>query len=216
MAFVSLREFAARMGLATPAKFEEWCKAWRVAAQSGSQETLLAFICRERGLTEDAFLQELAKALNWPYLDLPKLKVPAEARNRISTKVAFQYSVLPTQVTDGTLQVAVSNPFDTAMLNAVRFDARAMVRFALAPKTEIEKALKNFYGVGADTLGQMGEQEDMLVDLDLPADKEITESDQEASVIKFVNQVDLGGLQGPRHGHSFRACRRRVAHPLPD
>ncbi len=189
MAFVSFREFVARMGLAAPAQFEEWRKAWRVAVESGSQETLLGFVCRERGLAEDAFLQELAKALNWPYLDLPKLKVPAEARNRISTKVAFQYSVLPTQATDGTLQVAVSNPFDTAMLNAVRFDARGPVRFALAPKVEIEKALKNFYGVGADTLGQMDENEDLLVDLDLPADKEITETDQEASVIKFVNQV---------------------------
>ena len=189
MAFVSLKEFVARMGLATPATFEEWCKAWRVAAQSGSQESLLGFICRERGLTEDAFLQDLAKALNWPYLDLPKLKVPAEARTRISTKVAFQYSVLPTQVNEGTLQVAVSNPFDTAMLSAVRFDARGMVRFALAPKMEIEKALKNFYGVGADTLGQMDQNEEQLLDLELPVDKEITESDQEASVIKFVNQV---------------------------
>jgi type II secretion system protein E len=189
MAFVSLREFLARMGLATPGQFQEWSRAWRVAVESGSQETLVAFICRERGLAEDAFLQELAKALNWPYLDLPRLKVPAEARTRISTKVAFQYSVIPTQLTEGTLQVAVSNPFDTAMLNAVRFDARGLVRLALAPKAEIEKALKNFYGVGADTLGQMGEQEDLLVDLELPADKEITESDQEASVIKFVNQV---------------------------
>ncbi len=189
MAFVSFREFVARMGLATPGQFEEWTRAWRVAVQGGSQESLLGFVCRERGLTEDVFLQDLAKALQWPYLDLPKLKVPAEARTRISTKVAFQYSVLPTQVTDGTLQVAVSNPFDTAMLNAVRFDARGPVRFALAAKVEIEKALKNFYGVGADTLGQMDESEDMLMDLDLPADKEITESDQEASVIKFVNQV---------------------------
>jgi len=178
MAFVSLKEFVGRMGFATPAKFEEWCKAWRVAVESGSQETLLAFVCRERGVAEDAFLEELAKALNWPYLDLPRLKVPAEARTRISTKVAFQYSVIPTQITDGALQVAVSNPFDTAMLNAVRFDARGLVRFALAPKTEIEKALKNFYGVGADTLGQMDEKEDLLVDLELPADKEITESDQ--------------------------------------
>ena len=117
------------MGLATPEQFDEWNKAWKVAVDSGSQETLLAFICRERGLAEDVFLQQLAQALNWPYLDLPKLNVPAEARNNISTKVAFQYSVLPTQVTDGTLQVAVSNPFDTAMLNAVRFDARGPVQF---------------------------------------------------------------------------------------
>src|SRR6266699_3719613 len=187
MAFISLKEFLARMELATPEQFDEWNKAWRIAVESGSQESLLAFICRERGLAEDVFLQQLARALNWPFLDLPKISVPAEARNRISTKVAFQHSVLPTQVNDGTLQVAVSNPFDTAMLNAVRFDAHGPVQFALATKAEIEKALKKYYGVGAETLEEMGEEAPL--DLELPADKEITESDQEASVIKFVNQV---------------------------
>jgi type II secretion system protein E len=176
------------MDLATPGQFDEWNKGWKVAVDSGSTESLLAFICRERGLAEDVFLQKLAQALNWPFLDLAKLKVPAEARNRISTKVAFQYSVLPTQVQDGSVQVAVSNPFDTAMLNAVRFDARGPVQFALATKVEIEKALKNFYGVGAETLGELDEDEAPM-DLEIPLDKEITESDQEASVIKFVNQV---------------------------
>jgi type IV pilus assembly protein PilB len=161
------------MGLATREQFDEWSKAWKVAVESGSQDSLLGFICRERGISEEVFLQKLAVALNWPFLDLPKLKVPTEARNRISTKVAFQYSVLPTQVQDGLLQVAVSNPFDTAMLNAVRFDARGPVQFALATKPEIEKALKNFYGVGAETLGEL-DQEEALVDLDLPVDKEIT------------------------------------------
>src|SRR5690349_5652557 len=110
MAFISLKEFLSRMGLATPPEFDTYSKAWRVAVESGSQESLLSFICRERGLAEDVFLQQLAKALNWPYLELPKIKVPTDARNRISTKVAFQYSVLPTQLSDGTLQVAVSNP----------------------------------------------------------------------------------------------------------
>src|SRR6185436_19299461 len=147
MAFISLKDFLGRLNLATAEEFDTWNKAWRVAAESGSQESLLNFICRERGLAEDVFLQQLAQALNWPFLDLPKLAVPAEARNRISTKVAFQHSVLPTQVLDGTLQVAVSNPFDTAMLNAVRFDAHGPVQFALAPKPEIEKALKKYYGV---------------------------------------------------------------------
>src|SRR3982751_1373647 len=168
MAFVSLKDFFDRMGLVSPDQFMEHGKAWRVAADSGSQESLLAFICRERGLAEEVFLQQLAQALNWPFLDLPKVNVPAEARNRISTKVAFQYSVLPTQVTDGALQVAVSNPFDTAMLNAVRFDARGPVQFALATKPEIEKALKNFYGVGAETLGEL--EDDTAVDLDIPLD----------------------------------------------
>ncbi len=113
--------------------------------------------------------------------------MPAEARNKISTKVAFQYSVLPAAVNGGMLQLAASDPFDAAMMNAVRFDAQMPVEFALAPKSEIEKSLKKYYGVGAETLDELGEGE--ALDLDLAADKEITEDDQEASVIKFVNQV---------------------------
>jgi type II secretion system protein E len=187
MAYTSIKSLFAQVAQVTPDQFREWRKAWQVAADNGSQEPLLAFLCRERGISEELFLQQLGRVLNWPYLELPKTAVPTEARNKISTKVAFQYSVLPTGFENGTLQVAVSNPFDAAMLNAVRFDARGPVRFALATKTEIEKALKRYYGVGAETIDEMDDEAPM--DLDLPIDKEITESDQEASVIKFVNQV---------------------------
>jgi type II secretion system protein E len=187
MGFVSLKQLLSTSGIATTQQLDEWSKAWRVATQNGSTEPLLSFICRERGLSEEVFLQQVAQALNWPFLELAKLKVQTEARNRISTKVAFQYSVLPTQLTEGKLQLAVSNPFDTAMLSAVRFDARGPVEFALATKPEIEKALKNYYGVGAETLNEMTEDEP--VELLVSEDKEITEGDQEASVIKFVNQV---------------------------
>ena len=188
MAFISLKGFLARTGLATNSQFDEWTKAWKIATESGSQEPLLSFIGRESGMAEDVFLQSLGRGLDWPYLDLTKAAVPNEARNKISTKVAFQYAVIPTNLVDGTLQVVVSNPFDIAMLNAVRFDARGPVEFALAPKAEIEKALKKYYGVGAETLDEMSGAEDTM-DLDIPLDKEITEGDQEASVIKFVNQI---------------------------
>ncbi len=187
MSFASIRDFFAQAALVTPEQFEEWNKAWRVAVSNGSQEPLLAFICRERGVAEDAFLQQMAQALNWPYLDLPKLDVPPEARQKIPTKVAFQHSVLPIRFENGELQVAISNPFDAAMLNAVRFNAGAPVQFALAPKAELEKALKKYYGVGAETLDEMSKDEP--IELLVGEDKEITEGDQEASVIKFVNQI---------------------------
>src|SRR6476660_6023469 len=108
MAFVSLKQFFNRMGVVTPEQFDEHGKAWRVAVDNGSQEPLLTFICRERGIAEDVFLQKLAQALNWPFLEMAKVEVPAPARNKISTKVAFQHSVMPTDVLDGTVQIAVS------------------------------------------------------------------------------------------------------------
>jgi type II secretion system protein E len=186
MAFSSAKNLVASLVEASPAQFDDWRAAWRNSVNGGSTEPLLTFIARERGVAEDVFMQKLAAAVGWPFLDLPKHVVPAEARNKISTKIAFQYSVFPAAVNGGALQVVASDPFDAAMMSAVRFDARMPVEFALAPKAEIEKALKKYYGVGAETLDELGEGETM--DLDL-ADKEITEDDQEASVIKFVNQI---------------------------
>ena len=187
MALVSIKQLFSEHGLATPAELVEWGKAWRVATESGSQDSLLAFICREKGVGEDVFLQQLAKALGWPYLELAKMDVPSEVRQKISTKVAFQYSVLPTRIENGLLQIVVSNPFDSGMLGAVQFDAGCPVEFGLATKAEIEKSLKKYYGVGAETLDDIA-KDDVPLELEL-ADKEITEHDQEASVIKFVNQI---------------------------
>src|SRR5450432_65989 len=187
MAFSSVKNLVASVAEASPEQFDCWRAAWRTSADNGSTEPLLAFLARERGVTEDVFVQRLAAKLDWPYLDLPKISIPTEARNKISTKVAFQYSVLPTKFENGGLQVAISNPFDAAMLNAVRFNAAGPVSFALAPKLEIEKALKKYYGVGAETLDEMSKDEP--IDLLVGEDKEITEGDQEASVIKFVNQI---------------------------
>jgi type II secretion system protein E len=186
MALKSIKSILAEASLVTPEQFQEWSKAWRVAVEGGSTESLLGFYARESGISEEQFLQRLAEKLGWPYLDLPQMTVTAEAQKKISTKVAFQFGVMPTKFENGLLQVAVSNPFDSALLSAVQFNAGSTIQFGLSPQDEIEKALKRYYGVGAETLDQMTEDEP--IDLTIE-DKEITEGDQEASVIKFVNQV---------------------------
>jgi type II secretion system protein E len=188
MAFTSIKHILAQANLVSPDQFIVWNKAWHVAVESGSPESLLGFFCREQGLSEEVFLQRLAVALGWPYVELKKLTVPPETREKISTKVAFQYNVLPVRFENGTLQVVVNNPFNTGLLSAVQFDARCPVEFSLAPQEEIEKALKKYYGVGAETLDELQKDEEPL-ELLVGEDKEITEGDQEASVIKFVNQI---------------------------
>ena len=188
MSYVSLKNLLAQAALATPPQFEDWSRAWRIAVNNGSQESLLDFISRESGISEEQFLQKLADVLGWPFLDLRKVTIPNEARNKISTKVAFQYLVLPTDFQNNTLQVVTSNPFDPAMINAVQFDASGPVQFALATKAEIEKSLKKYYGLGAETLDELAKDDEPL-ELLVGEDKEITEGDQEASVIKFVNQI---------------------------
>ena len=187
MAIESVKNLIAASADVVPDQLRAWMTAWNVSVQNGSQDSFLAFISREKGIPEEEFLKKLADQLGWPYLDVRNFSISADARKRISTKVAFQYSVIPTGVEDGVLQVAVADPFNSNLLSAVQFEARGSVRFALASEVEIQKALKKYYGVGAETLDEM-EEEDPLDILGIE-DKEITDGDQDASVIKFVNQV---------------------------
>jgi type II secretion system protein E len=185
--FLSIKTLLDQAALVTPEQFETWSSQWRTAVDGGSDDSLLAFFSREKGITEETFLKGLAKALNWPFVDLQGLNIPAEIRQRISTKVAFQYTIMPALEKDGELLIAASNPFEPGLLNAVQFEAAGPVRFGLAPRAEIEKALKKYYGVGAETLDEL--EEDEPIELIVGEDKEITDGDQEASVIKFMNQI---------------------------
>ncbi|MFM7215635.1 MAG: GspE/PulE family protein [Verrucomicrobiota bacterium] len=187
MAYRSLQSILERAGLVTPAQFRDWSASWRTSVDAGGTETQLAFFAREAGLTEEQFLQKLSQALDWPFVELGKQTIETEVRKRISTKVAFQYSVFPVEIRNAVLRVAAHNPFDPGMQAAVQFDAKGPVEYALATKADIEKALKKYYGVGAETLDEMAEDDPM--ELIVGDDREITGDDQEASVIKFVNQV---------------------------
>ncbi len=90
MAFVSIKNVFARAALATPEQFDEWSKLWRVAVDGGSQESLIAFMARESGLSEEQFLEKLAVALEWPFLNLKLLDIPVEARAHwLAETVAF-------------------------------------------------------------------------------------------------------------------------------
>jgi type II secretion system protein E len=187
MAIRSVKELLSAAGIAAHGQFETRKASWRASRDNGNQETLLAFLGREAGFSEDQTLQKLAAEMGWTFVDLSRMPPSPEAQKKISTKVAFQYVIFPTKMENGVLQVAVSDPFDAAMLNAVQFEAQGQVEFALASRGEVEKALKRYYGVGAETLDGMAEDEP--IDLDVTGDREITESDQDASVIKFVNQI---------------------------
>ena len=85
MALPSIKQILAEADLATPVEFSDLTKEWRVAAENGSEEPLLAFFAREKGLTEDAFLERLAKAMDLRFVDLKDISPSAEARKRVTT-----------------------------------------------------------------------------------------------------------------------------------
>ena len=141
-------------------------------------------------LKEDQLLEKLAVVMDLPYQRLKEVEIEEEILERLPTKAIFQYNVVPLSEDEESLKVAVSDPFVPGLVDALRLAAEHRIRLTLSPSEDIETAAKKFYGVGAETLDRM--MEDSGLDFDDEEDllrQDLSELDQEASVVKFVNQI---------------------------
>ncbi len=144
-----------------------------------------------RGLArEDQFLEALAQALGLPFVRLEEVELEPHVLERLSTKVVFQYNVIPIAFENGTLAVAANDPLDTDLADALRLAAGTRVKLTLSPAADIAQAAKKFYGVGAETVDRMMQDDRFEVSQDQTLAKaDLNELDQEASIVKFVNQI---------------------------
>jgi type II secretion system protein E len=139
---------------------------------------------------EEAFLEKLAEAMKLPFVHLDELTIAPDTLSKLPPKAVFQYNVIPVALESGLLRVATHDPFRQGLMDALRLASGYRIRFSLAPSTDIAKAAKKYYGVGADTLQQMiaDQRIEVTPEEDL-LKKDLSELDQEASIVKFVNQI---------------------------
>ena len=94
--------------------------------------------------------------------------------------------------------VLTSRIFDTAGLDELRVATGFDVHPAIAPSNEIDQFIKKYLGVGADTLQSMGvnEEDDVTVlEEQNEDDLDLSSAAQDASIVKFVNQVMAEALE---------------------
>ena len=172
-------------GLFTPPQIEELS-----IKQRENDGVLTATVVALEYAREDVFLPALAKAMGVPYLRLGDQPIAGEILEKVPTKAVFQYNVVPVGIENGTLRVATSEPFRPGLADSLRLASGLRVKFALAPAADIEKAAKKFYGVGADTLDRLIADNQIDLDQDVGTSVgDLSNLDQEASVVKFVNQI---------------------------
>ena len=143
------------------------------------------------GSKEIDFLSAVGKSLGLETVNLERQQPNPDALTKLPASAVYQYNVLPFK-TDGTsLTIVTSDPFDTSAADGLRLVAGCPIKTALAPKEEVENAVKKYYGVGADAIEKMIEDGRYSVDEDIGAMTKIdvNEMGEEASIVKFVNQI---------------------------
>ena len=143
------------------------------------------------GTKEPEFLAAVSKVLGIEVVDLEKRQPSPEALMRIPATTAYQLNALPIAAGEGSLTIVTSDPFDTAAADGIRLMLGGTVKSAVAPREEIEKAIKKYYGVGADAIEKMIEDGRYSVDEEFGAMTKIDvgEMGEEASIVRFVNQI---------------------------
>lgn len=143
------------------------------------------------GHREAEVLEAVGRALKMDFVDLEKQQPSPDALTKLPASAVYQYNVLPFRLDGDEMTVVASDPFDTKAADGLRLILHGRVKTALAPAEEVEKAIKKYYGVGADAIEKMIEDGRYSVDEDLGAMTKIDvgEMGEEASIVRFVNQI---------------------------
>jgi len=143
------------------------------------------------GAKEIEFLHGVGRVLDLEVVDLENRQPNPDALQKLPASAVYQYNVLPFALSENSITIVTSDPFDTAAADGLRLMAGCLVKTALAPREDVEKAVKKYYGVGADAIEKMIEDGRYSVDEDIGAMTKIdvNEMGEEASIVRFVNQI---------------------------
>ena len=148
------------------------------------------FIAEKNNLNEEDLLNDISSIMNLPFQRLKGIDIDKDVLECIPTKAVFQYNVIPLEIQNKVLYVACADPFTNGLLDSLQLAYNGRVRFKLSTLEDISESAKKFYGVGAETLDEMIDSNNIELDENNDLIKQdLSELDQEASVVKFVNQI---------------------------
>ncbi len=167
--------------------------AQAVDSLTASGEPLDEALIASSGMPEEKVLRYLAEEFRVPWADLDSNLPDKAFLAKFPARILLTHRLLPLSQHNGTVIVASNRLFDTIGLDELRMACGLDVHLALAPSSEIARCINSLLGVGADTLqslvSEAAEDGVEVVDSDSDEDVDLEEAAQDASIIKFVNQI---------------------------
>ena len=164
-------------------------KVVRTAAEE--QRSLIQSILDSRLVDETGFLKGVSRWLEIPWWNEPITGIPAPLREKVPARTALRYRVVPLREEDRDIWIAFYDPFDLLARQTLASTLNQRILYVMSTRTQIVHALRQGYGVGAETFEAIleGRADDDLA-FDLKQETNILDQeDSEASVVKFVNQI---------------------------
>jgi type II secretion system protein E len=150
--------------------------------------------CRQEGKaavhSEEEVLRWLAEEYDINFTNLDDVELDRQLLSLFPARVLLKEEVLPLKRVNGSVEVATSRLFATQGLDTLKTLTGLKLKPVLAPSEAIQREMKKRLGVGADTIDTLGEEAPLqVVDDDREEDTNLDSAAEDASIIRFVNQV---------------------------
>ncbi|MEO6035201.1 MAG: GspE/PulE family protein [Verrucomicrobiota bacterium] len=139
--------------------------------------------------SEEAVLKWLAKEYNVGFSSLDEIEPDKELLSLFPARLLLRDELLPLRRVNGHVEIATSRLFATQALDALKSLTGLRLHPVLAPSEAIQREIKKRLGVGADTIDTLDEASLQVVDENKEDDSNIDSAAEDASIIRFVNQV---------------------------
>src|ERR1700743_2993165 len=174
----------------TDSSLEQLLDRMVAARQLSSPHAEFLFRGKQAVKTEEDVLRWLAAEYGLSYTTLEDLEPDRQLLSLFPARILLKEELLPVKRTNGTVEVATSRLFATQGLDALKTLTGLNLKPILASSEAIQREMKKRLGVGADTIGTLGEEKGFeVVDENPNDDTDLDGVEDEASIIRFVNQV---------------------------
>ena len=183
----NLGQILVEMKLVSPAQLKE---ALNVQQEDPSKR-LGAILLETNTISEEQLLKALAKQLDHNFIRLNGTTPPKELVELFSRETCDRYCLVPVEMSDTSITVAMNDPLDYDILESLKFMLSKNIKVVVALRSDIEQAINNIYGVKAKAeLTNIIEQATMTTEVKVRSDdfldKEEIGANEDAPVIRFV------------------------------
>ena len=163
------------------------------SAQEHSQDRIGDILIRLGLISDDNFYKILSQQSGVEYIRIKDIRIDPAVIEKIPAKFACHYELIPIEVAGNTITVAMTNPLDIHTIDDIRLLLKRDIKPVLASRKEILEAIKKYYGVGAETIEKMAPEtgSERIASVQSQETQDVGGSEEDASIIKFVNQILL-------------------------
>jgi general secretion pathway protein E/type IV pilus assembly protein PilB len=168
-----------------------------VAARKNPHDRLDKILVQMGFCNERDVLEVFGEQMSIPVVDLSQIEIDPAVLKLVPQRLVHKRQIIPVQRVGDTLRVATANPYDIAAFDELRMVIDLKIEQVLGSENEIQRLIRQHFGVGGSTIEEMTEAEEghgTADEIELLSDSvdetgDLIEMAQEATVVKLVNDI---------------------------